>query len=154
MTLPHILKKTAGLAASMLLAGATWAHDDAWLDAQKTPHGGQMRAAGELHLELVLDREASAARTSTVAVYLTDHGGKPVETKGAQGKVTLLGEGGKREIALQPAEGNRLQGNGTYVASAALKGIVSVTLPGRKAVQARFTPFAAERSDAHAGHKH
>lgn len=152
--MPTRILKSLSLAAALLVAGTALAHDDAWLDGQKTPHGGQLRAAGAIHLELVLERAATADKESPVVVYLTDHGGQPVDAKGASGKATLLGAAGKHEIALQPAGGNRLQGSGRYAASPALKGIVALSLPGQKPVQARFTPFAARPADAHAGHKH
>ena len=42
------------------------AHSDAHFDAQPAPHGGRMRMAGPLHLELVM----SAGR---IVVYVTDH---------------------------------------------------------------------------------
>ncbi len=36
-----------------LVAGGAKAHDDAYLDTVKAPHGGQLRMAGVHHFELV-----------------------------------------------------------------------------------------------------
>ena len=41
------------LAAGVVLAGAAAAHDDGTLDPMKAPNGGQLRAAGVHHYELV-----------------------------------------------------------------------------------------------------
>ena len=119
------------------------AHDDAHLDKVKAPNGGQLRAAGIYHFELVLAREAGDPKDRAVAVHVTDHAGTAVASAGATGTVTLLGKGGAVRVALAPDGANRLKGAGRYVADPDLKAVVSVTLAGKPAEQARFTPFQA-----------
>lgn len=133
------------LLVSMLLAlpAAVQAHDDASLDKVKAPNGGQLRAAGIYHFDLVLARDAREAKDHPVMVYLSDHAGAAVASAGATGTVTLLGKGGAVRVALAPDGANRLKGAGRYVADPDLKAVVSVTLAGKPAEQARFTPFRA-----------
>ncbi|MCC7150704.1 MAG: hypothetical protein IT501_01790, partial [Rubrivivax sp.] len=47
----------AALAMAIASAGAM-AHDDATMDKQKAPNGGQLRMAGPYHFELVLAKGA------------------------------------------------------------------------------------------------
>lgn len=157
MTMTSLIRSGL-LAASMLMtAHAALAHDDATLDRMKAPHGGQLRAAGSLHYELVLAPVGTQGAALPVAVYLTDHGGNPVPSQGATGTVTLLGQGQKTQVKLAPAGDNLLKGEGAYQPGPALKAIVSVSPKGLPAAQARFTPYAApakqpEHAHDHAGH--
>jgi hypothetical protein len=130
------------------LGGAAFAHDDATLDKMKTPNGGQLRAAGAQHYELVVATPGTQGATLPVAVYVTDHAGTKVPVQGGGGSITVLSAGQKATIALQPAGDNVLKGSGTYVPGHDLKAIVSVTLPGQPPGQARFEPFAG------GGHNH
>ena len=41
------------LFATLIIFQPVWAHTDEALDAMSSPHGGQVRAAGPYHLELV-----------------------------------------------------------------------------------------------------
>lgn len=118
------------------------AHDDAYLDTLTAPHGGQIRMAGMWHLELVLDKAAKGDKPQAVDVYVTDHAGTKQEVKGATGSATLLSAGHKLTVPLKPMGDNRLHGEAPYTASPDLKAIVSVTMPGDDAQQARFTPLA------------
>lgn len=153
--------RTAALMLSALSMGAgsppALAHDDATLDRMQAPHGGQLRAAGALHYELVLAPVGATGKSLPVAVYLTDHGGNKLPSEGATGTVTLLGQGQKTVIKLMPAGDNLLKGEGAYVPAPALKAIVSVTPKGQAAAQARFTPYASaatKPAEGHAGHDH
>lgn len=149
------LTRSGLLAVSMLLAAhAVLAHDDATLDRMKAPHGGQLRAAGSLHYELVLAPVGANGAALPVAVYLTDHGGNAVPSAGASGTVTLLAQGKKTQVKLVPAGDNLLRGEGGYQPGAALKAIVSVTPKGLPAAQARFTPYAAPSGQHAHGHDH
>ncbi|WP_029001318.1 hypothetical protein [Azohydromonas australica] len=145
------MKALHALIAAVMLSvgGAALAHDDATLDAVKAPHGGQLRAAGIHHYELVVAALGAKGDALPVAVYVTDHAGAKVPTQGASGSVTLLSGGQKTTIALQPAGENLLKGSGAYVPQPGLKAIVSATVAGQPAAQARFEPFAAT-----AGHSH
>ena len=137
------------IVAAMLGAPFAHAHDDATLDKTKAPNGGQLRAAGIYHFELVVVPAGKEAKESPVKVYVTDHAGTKIPTAGATGTGTLLSGGVKTTIALQPQGENLMVGRGVYLASPDLKAIVSITLAGKAAEQARFTPFALD-----AGMKH
>jgi hypothetical protein len=136
-----------------MLAPLAHAHDDAYLDTLTTPHGGQLRMAGPVHIELVLVKDSKAAKNNAIEVYITDHAGTKIPSAGATGSVTLLSGKTKVTSALKPDGDNKLKGNATYASTPALKAVVSVTLAGQAAQQARFTPLAP-RAGAHAGHQH
>lgn len=143
-----------GTALALLLpAGPAAAHTDEHLDSQRAPNGGQTRAAGAYHFELVVVRDSKAARDNPVVVYLTDHAGAKVPSKGASGTATLLGSGVKATAALAPDGDNRLKGMAAYASVPDLKVVVSVTMPGQSAEQARFTPLAPAKGDPKGDHK-
>lgn len=162
MTRHPASKWTALLAAALigtLASPLARAHDDAYLDTVKTPHGGQMRMAGPLHLELVLDKQGSEVKERIVQVYLADHADKPVAASGATGTITLLMGKVKASAPLKVDGDNRLSATLKYAAVPGIKAIVAVTLPGQDPQQARFTPMniagkPAPASDGHASHKH
>ncbi|MDQ5925401.1 MAG: hypothetical protein QG554_343, partial [Pseudomonadota bacterium] len=98
----------AGLTLTLGSAFAPWvqAHDNAYLDAQTAPHGGTLRMAGPYHLELVQSADKAHTGQSTVRVYVTDHAGQAIPTRGAKGRV-LGGPGkGSQIAALLPAGEN------------------------------------------------
>ena len=132
-----------GLGLAALCAGAVWAHTDATLGTMKAPHGGQMRVAGIYHLELVVSGEGREVAERQLVVYVTDHDGKAVPTAGGTGNATLLAGKLRASVTLVADGANRLKGFAKVPASAELKAVVSVTLPGKSTEQARFTPFEA-----------
>ncbi len=149
--------KIASLAVAVLLGSAlaaapALAHDDAYLDTQKAPNGGQLRMAGPFHYELVIAKDAGEAKDSPVLVYVTDHGGQKIPTAGANGTATILSGGQKATVSLVPDGDNRMKGTANYKSSPAMKAVVSIALAGKAAEQARFTPLAKEMAQAHAGH--
>lgn len=135
------LIRPAIFVAAALLAGAALAHDDAYLDTQKSPNGGQQRMAGIYHFELVVAKDSKDARDNPVVVFVTDHAGTKVPTAGASGSATLLGGKLKATTALAPDGDNRLKGTAKYASTPDMKAVVSVTFPGRSAEQARFEPM-------------
>ncbi len=146
------------LATGLLVFSPTGvlAHTDEYLDTQSAPHGGQVRMAGNYHFELVVARDSKEAKDNPVFVYVTDHAGAPVPTTQAKGTVTLLSGKTKATVTLVPDGDNRLKGSGTYASTSQLKAVVSVTLAGKAAEQARFTPLAKSPASAakdHAGHQ-
>lgn len=147
------LKTVSVIAALLLTSAFAWAHDDATLDKLKPPNGGQLRAAGIYHYELVVAPAAAEEKAAPVNVYLTDHGGTKIASAGATGSVTILSGTRKATITLQPDGDNRMKGVGDYKSTADLKAIVSIALPGKPAEQARFTPLAGSAAGAHAGHQ-
>ncbi len=143
---------TLVLGCAMAL-GSAYAHDDAYLDTQQAPHGGQLRMAGMYHFELVLVKNSKDAKDNPVLVYLTDHAGQKIATTGASGTATLLAGKDKSVVTLTPDGDNRMKGVGKYASTPGLKALVSITPTGKPAEQARFTPLAA-MADGQMDHKH
>ena len=137
-----------GLASPSLLA-----HSDEVLDTQKAPNGGQLRMAGAYHFELVVAKDSKEAKDNSVLVYVTDHAGARIPTVGAGGTATILAGKQKASVKLVPDGDNRLKGMVTYSSTPDMKVVVSITLPGKSAEQARFTPLATGAA-SHAEHKH
>lgn len=135
------------LALGLGFAGGVHAHSDEYLETVKAPNGGQLRMAGAYHYELVI--KPASGGTTDVLVYVTGHDDAPVDVKGTTGTVTVLSKG-KSTITLKPDGKNLMRGTGTFEHTPALKAVVSITLPGEQAEQARFAPFAK----AQQGHKH
>jgi len=144
-----IALRTAAILAGFALASATaYAHDDATLDKTSAPHGGQLRMAGLYHYELVVAKDAKGSADSPLLVYVTDHSGQQkFATAGASGTATVLSGKQKTTLTLAPDGDNRMKGMGKYAADPAMKVIVSITLAGKQAEQARFTPLAATGSE-------
>jgi len=107
------------------------AHDDAYLDSQKTPHGGQMRMAGMYHFELVLAKDAKADKETAIIVYITDHTGNKIPSTGANATITILSGKDKVSTQLKPEGDNVLKGSAKYTANKDLKGVLIVTLAGK-----------------------
>ena len=150
---------TAAMLTAAMTAPAVLAHSDEVLDMQKAANGGQLRMAGIYHLELVVARDSKEARDNPVVVYVTDHAGTKVSTVGAGGTATLLAGKQKASVKLVPDGDNRLKGVGKYASTPDMKVVVSVTVAGKTAEQARFTPLApmapvAAAKDGHTDHKH
>ena len=72
-----------------------------------------------------------------ITVHLSDHG-KPLATKGAKGKITLLIGGEKTEAELVPAGESRLEVGGKFKVSKGTKAVVEVTLDSKKTTTVRF----------------
>ena len=145
------------LAVTALTAGAVLAHSDEVLDTQKTPNGGQQRMAGIYHFELMVTRDSKEAKDNPVIVYVTDHANAKISTVGASGTATILAGKQKTSVTLVPDGDNRLKGVGKYASNPDMKVVVSVTLAGKPAEQARFTPLAPPApaaTDGHMDHKH
>jgi hypothetical protein len=120
------MKKLLIAASIALSAGLAYADG-----ALKPDHGGVMKEAVSGHrVELV-------ARGDQLSVYLTDHDGKPVDSKGASGEITLLSGTEKTRTKLMPAGANQLLGKASAAPGA--KAIVKFTLPGKPAEQVRLT---------------
>lgn len=145
-----IFSITALVLGGLLSAGSALAHDDAYLDTQKAPHGGQLRMAGIYHFELVVDRSSPEAKGKPVSVYLTDHAGEKISTSSATGSATLLSGKTRTTVTLTPDGDNLLKGFGKYASTPDLKAIVSITPAGQAAAQARFTPLSGA-GEMHSG---
>ena len=143
----------AVLAGLTFAAGAALAHDDAYLDTQKAPNGGQLRMAGPYHYELVLAKDAGEVKENPVVVYVTDHAGQRIPTAGAAGTATILAGKLKAAATLKPDGDNRMKGVAKYASTPDTKAVVSITLAGKQPEQARFTPLAVAK-DTHTDHTH
>ena len=126
----------AVLAALLIVLQPVWAHTDASLDAMPSPHGGQVRAAGPYHLELV-------AKEGALTVHVTDHVWQAMKTDGGEGKATIQqGKAGSRlTVKLEPSQQNMLTGNGEFLVTPETVIVVFVKLPEQEAYGARFTPL-------------
>ena len=126
----------AVLAATMIVFQPAWAHTDEQLDTMPSPHGGQVRAAGPYHLELV-------AKDGELVLHVTDHAWKEIHTDGGEGKATIQqGKAGSRiTVKLEPSQQNILTGNGEFQVSPETVIVVFVKLSEQDAYGARFTPL-------------
>ena len=94
-------------------------------------HGGRAVGAGDYHVELV-------AKADVIEVYLADHDNKAIRSAGHKALAILVVEGKSQRIVLEPAGESRLSGKLTGGLPGAPKGVVQLTLPNGKTVQARF----------------
>lgn len=126
----------AVLAAPLIIFQPVWAHTDEQLDTMSSPHGGQVRAAGPYHLELVVkDRE--------LVLYVTDHAGQEIKTDGGEGKVNIQQDkgGSKVTVKLEPSQQNMFTGTGEFQINPETVIVVFVKLQEQDAYGARFTPL-------------
>jgi hypothetical protein len=126
----------AVLAAPLILLQPVWAHTDESRDAMASPHGGQVRAAGPYHLELV-------AKDGGLVLHVTDHAWQEIHTDGGEGKANIQQHkaGGKITVKLEPSQQNVFTGNGEFHITPETVIVVFVKLPGQDAYGARFTPL-------------
>ncbi len=93
-------------------------------------HGGIVRDAGQLTLELV-------ARPDALILHVSDHN-KPVATGGARGTATLYGGSGKVVVELLPAGANRMEARGSFKVGVGVRAAVALALPGKAETKATF----------------
>jgi len=127
--LPLLLGLTLGFPSAGL------AHTDAYLDALPSPHGGQVRMAGPMHLELVV-------KATAVEVYVTDHAGAPRPTQDGKALLRTGPDGVGTE--LRPAGANRFAGTLAKPVPVDAAFTLFVRLPGEDAQSARFSPRATD----------
>jgi len=132
----------AATSAFMLASQPLLAHSDEYLDTQKAPNGGQLRMAGPYHFELVVASDGKETKDSALVVHVTDHAGAKVATAGATGTASILAGKNKSTATLTPDGDNRMKGTAKYASTPDMKVVVSITLAGKAAEQARFTPLA------------
>ena len=141
------------LAAPLMFFQPVWAHTSAFLDARPSPHGGQVRAAGPYHLELI-------AKDGALVLHVTDHAWKEIHTEGGEGKATIQQgkDGSKITVKLEPSQQNLLMGHGEFRVNPETVIVVFVKLPEQEAYGAKFTPLkpksvgAGKKVDD--GHRH
>ena len=122
-----MLKALVVLVSLTLASGAYAQHKH----GEKGPNGGRLVEAGDYHMELF-------TRNGVVDVNVMDHDNKPTPTKGYKGIVILSVQGKSQRIVLEPADTSRLSGKAIGALPADSKGVVQITPPNGKTVQARF----------------
>jgi hypothetical protein len=124
------------LAAPLMLLQPVWAHTDESLDAMPSPHGGQIRAAGPYHLELV-------AKDGGLVLHVTDHAGQEIKTDGGEGKANIqqAKTGSKITVRLEPSQPNMLTGSGEFQITKDTVIVTFIKLAGQEAYAAKFTPL-------------
>ena len=113
------------LLTAAFAAFAAQAHD------AKGLHGGRIADAGEYHIELV-------SKGDVVDIHLADHDNKSVSSAGYKGLAILVIDGKSQRIVLAPAGESRLTGKAAGSIQGSPKGVVQITPPNGKTVQARF----------------
>ena len=126
----------AVLTAPLMILHPVWAHTDESLDAMASPHGGQVRAAGPYHLELV-------AKDGALVLHVTDHVGQEIHADGGEGKANIQQgkTGSKITVKLEPSQQNMFTGSGQFQVNPETVIVVFVKLPEQNAYAARFTPL-------------
>ena len=110
--------------ATAPVTGAAGTHDH-------SPKFGGIIAQGKaFDAELV-------AKPDLITVHVSDHG-KPMATKGAKGKITMLTGTDKTEVELIPAGDSRMEAKGKFNVSAGTKAVVEITPEGKKPSTLRF----------------
>jgi len=137
------------LSVMVMLSQLAWTHTDEYLATVETLHGGQLRAAGPFHLELV-------AKDGELTLYVTDHGDKPVSVQGGQGKANIqVGKDGERKaVTLEPESGNIMKARGEFKITPETSIAVFIAIPEYEAQGARFTPLAPKGAGGERGHDH
>ena len=131
---------TIALALAPAVALAADKHDH----AKRGPNGGELADAGPYHLEL-------AVKGQELALYVLDAKNAKVAVDGAKATATLMSGNTKATVPMLPAGDNVLRGSGKFEPREDMKVLVSLTISGKPAQQARFTPLHLEGDK---GHKH
>ena len=133
----------AVLATPLIMFQPAWAHTDEQLDTMSSPHGGQVRAAGPYHLELV-------AKDRELVLYVTDHAGQEIKTIGGEGKARIQQDkaGSRIIVELEPSQNNMLKGSCDSSINPETVIVVFVKLKEQDAYAARFTPLQPKSAGA------
>ena len=117
-----------------LTAPHSYAHSDAHFDAQAAPHGGRMRMAGPVHLELVVE-------AGRIVLYVTDHAEQPQASRDGEAALRFPAQG--LRVALTASGDNTFSAPAPAGIAASGEALVFVKLPGIEAQSARFKARAA-----------
>jgi hypothetical protein len=98
----------------------------------ETPHDGRIRMAGPYHLELVVGQ-------NEITVYVTDHGGNPIDTTGGSAKAIITAGKKRYVVVLAPGGDNVLNGNGEFKLGKSNTISLMVALSDRDPRRATFT---------------
>ena len=109
-----------------MIAGSALAH------APETgKNGGQQVDAGNYHVEAVV-------KGNTLDIFITDHGEKPVSTKGFKATAVLVVKGKAQQITLAPRGENVLTGTSPVELAAPIRGAIRITNDENQTMQAKF----------------
>lgn len=139
--------KPSLLALALLASQGVFAHGDEQHATPTAPHGGQVSTVQKYQYELVV-------KADEVSVYITDHAGKKIDTRGATGTAILLSGKRKSSMQLTPAGDNQMKGTGKFELAPDMKVVVSIALAGQTALQSRFTPMQKTPSAAATSRSH
>ena len=121
----------AAVAALSLIPAYALAEEGGHSHAGK--HGGLKADSGHHHVELV-------AKDGSIEFYVEDEKGTPESLKDAKASATLLVDGKKIDIKLAPADdGSLFKGTGDFKAIKGSVAVITLTMPGHKPEQSRFT---------------
>lgn len=143
------LVMTALLAWSVSAEAHKAKHDE----AVAAKHGGQARAAGPYHLELV-------AKDGELLLYVTDHSDNAIPTDGARAKATIQHgyEKARLQVELEASGDNTLKGTGAFTITPDTGIMVFLKFADQDAYAARFTPLDSKggtaRTEGHARPPH
>ena len=93
-------------------------------------HGGKVVESGHHHLEIIV-------KDGMIQIYVDGEDGKPEDVKNAKAKATILSEGKKQDVTLNPDEANTLKGTGAFKAIKGTTIVITLTMPGHAPEQAR-----------------
>lgn len=123
------MKRWICSAAAILVCGPAALAGDV---SGKGPNGGRIGDAATMHVEFL-------SKGTEVFVYTYDHSNKPVTSAGMTGRVTIQEKGKLRTVDLRVAPPNGLVGSLDAPLETGARVVVSVTKPGGKPEQARYT---------------
>jgi hypothetical protein len=126
------------LGTLLIWSGPAEAHKAKHDESVKALHGGQARAAGPYHLELV-------SKDGELLLYVTDHSDQAIPTEGAKAKATIQQgyEKATTQVDLEPSGDNTLKGSGDFTVKQDTGIMIFIKLPNQDAYAARFTPLKA-----------
>lgn len=107
------------------------AHTEEQMAAMVGDHGGQVRAAGNHHLELT-------AGNGVIRIWVTDHGNTAEATDKSTGSATIFTGEKRFVVPLTPAALNELRGSNPGIGSGEMRVILNVSMPGEEPLQARY----------------
>lgn len=129
----HVFRMACAIAI-MSTATAALAHPDWFLARLKPPNGGQLRNAGNFHLELVVS-------AGEIRLYVSDHFFNKFPTKTSSATALLVGGGKTLKVALAPGGDNLLRAAGVFPQDAQLRVAILLEANRYGPLAARFTPF-------------
>lgn len=118
----------------ILLAGIAMLPATAIASVSRGPNGGQRIDLAGGHAELV-------AEGNELRLYLSDNSYRPRAAEGATGQAVVLAAGRQTTVVLTVAGADVLRGRGEFAAAPGMRAVVTLTMPGQRPAQGRFTPL-------------